>query len=318
MRVLVLHNPKAGSDETDGEELVRQIERCGHHVEVHTSKKAWRTALHREPDLVVAMGGDGTVGKVARELAGRNIPIALLPMGTANNVATALGLKDRELPGLIAGWNDAARRPFDVGVARGPWGEYRFLESVGLGLLSEAIHAIDEGHAAYVNEIGHTETRINAALDVFRHTVQEIPPASVELWLDGNALSGEYILVEALNFGAAGPNLNFAPHGNPSDGLLDLVLAQDEDRGLLRDRLNQLRSEPAAAAGLRTHRGRRLEMRCQGRLLHLDDLLWRGDDRVATTMEITVEPGALTFLIPPGPENRAGQEAPGGTGATRW
>ncbi len=77
------------------------------------------------------------------------------------------------------------------------------------------------------------------------------------------------------------------------------VLAQDVDRGLLRDRLDQLRSEPAAASGLRTHRGRRIEMRCEGRLLHLDDLLWRGDDRVATTMEITVEPGALTFLIPP-------------------
>ena len=299
MRILVLHNPKAGSDATDGEQLVRQIERSGHQVEVHTSNKAWRSALHHDPDLVVAMGGDGTVGKVARGLAGRNIPIALLPMGTANNVATALGLQDRELPDLIGGWNDAARRPFDVGVARGPWGEYRFLESVGLGLLSEAIHVIDEGHASYVNEIGDTETRISAALDVFRHTVQQIPPASVDLWLDGEALSGEYILVEALNFGAAGPNLNFAPHGNPSDGLLDLVLAQEVDRALLRDRLNQLRSEPAAASGLRTHRGRRIEMRCEGLLLHLDDLLCRGDDRTVTTIEITVDAGALTFLIPP-------------------
>jgi diacylglycerol kinase family enzyme len=308
MRVLVLHNPKAGSDATDAEQLVRHIERCGHQVEVHTSKKAWRTALRHDPDLVVAMGGDGTVGKVARALEGRNIPIALLPMGTANNVATALGLQDRELAGLITGWDDAARRPFDVGVARGPWGEYRFLESVGLGLLSEAIHVIDEGHAAYVNEIGDTETRINAALDVFRHTVQEIPSAGIELWLDGEALSGEYILVEALNFGAAGPNLNFAPHGNPSDGLLDLVLAQEADRMLLRDRLNQLRSEPTSSSGLRTHRGRRIEMRCHGCRLHLDDQLWRGDDRTASTIDITVEAGALTFLIP----QDAGATAPTG------
>lgn len=299
MRVLVLHNPKAGGD-ADGEQLVRHIERCGHQVEVHTSKKAWTAALNRDPDIVVAMGGDGTVGKVARALAGRNIPIALLPMGTANNVASALGLHNRDLASLIDGWNDAARRPFDLGVARGPWGEYRFLESVGAGLLSEAIHVIDEGHAGYVNEIADTQARIDAALEVFRHTLQSMPTADVELWLDGKTLSGEYILVEALNFGAAGPNLNFAPHGDPSDGLLDLVLADESDRHLLRDRLNQLRSEPgAAAATLRCHRGRRIEMRCKGGVLHLDDQLWRGEEGSAATIDIRVEAGALTFLIPP-------------------
>jgi diacylglycerol kinase family enzyme len=250
------------------------------------------------------MGGDGTVGRVARALAGRTVPIALLPMGTANNVATALGVHNRELAGLIAGWNDAVRRPFDVGVARGPWGEYRFLESVGVGLLSEAIHVIDEGHAGYVNEIGDTQTRINAALEVFRHTLADMPAAGVELWLDGETLSGEYILVETLNFGAAGPNLNFAPHGDPSDGLLDLVLAEEADRQLLRDRLTRLRSDPTAASILRTHRGRRIHMRCEGCLLHIDDRLWQGDAGTVANIEITIEAGALTFLIPPDEQRR--------------
>jgi diacylglycerol kinase family enzyme len=256
-------------------------------------------SLDRGPDVVVAMGGDGTVGKVARALNGRHIPIALLPMGTANNIAAALGLRGRDLPRLIAGWNDATPRPFDVGVARGPWGERRFLESVGVGLLSEAISTIDEGHAGYDNEIGHTEARLNAALDVFRHTVVGIPNAKVELWLDGKNLSGRYILVEALNFGAAGPNLSLAPDGDPSDGLLDLVLAEEADREPLRDQLDRFRSDPMAASRLRTHRGRRIELRCDGCLLHLDDQLWRAREGTVATVEITVEAGALTFLIPP-------------------
>jgi diacylglycerol kinase (ATP) len=298
MRVLVLHNPNAGSNDTDGEQLVRHIEKCGHRVEAHTGHKAWRRALDREPDIVVAMGGDGTVSDVARALAGRNIPIAVLPMGTANNIAASLGLQDQDLASLIAGWNNAVRQPFDVGVVRGPWGECRFLESVGVGLLSEAIHVIDEGHAQYVNEIGNTETRISAALEVFRHTLQEMRTTPVELRLDGKSLSGEYLLVEALNFGTAGPNLNFAPHGDPSDGLLDLVLAKENDRHLLSEHLDQLRSEPMAAPVLRTHRGHRIELGCQGCLLHVDDQLRRGDDRTTATVEVTVDAGALTFLIP--------------------
>ena len=298
MRALVLHNPKAGADETRGEHLVRHMEECGHQVEVHTSRKAWRAALEREPDVVVAMGGDGTVARVARELAGRNIPIALLPMGTANNVAAALGLQNRDPHHLIAGWNDAAHRPFDLGVARGPWGEYRFLESIGVGLLSEAIHTIDEGHAGHVNRIRDSESRIGAALDVFRQTVQEMPTAAVVLRVDGEDLSGDYLLCEVLNFGAAGPNLNFVPHGHPADGLLDIVVAEEADRHILRERLDQFRSMPTAAPVLRTHRGRRIEMQCKDCLLHLDDQLWRGDDHAIATMEMTVEAAAITFLIP--------------------
>jgi len=171
--------------------------------------------------------------------------------------------------------------------------------------LSEAIHTIDQGHAGYVNEIGHTETRLNAALEVFRHTLDVMCAATVELRLDGKALSGRYLLVEAMNFGAAGPNLNLAPHGDPSDGLLDLVLAEDTDRRLLRDRLDQLRSEPPAASGLSTHRGHRIEMWCEACLLHLDDQLWQADHGTIATIEITVEAGAVTFLVPPDeqPEN---------------
>ena len=43
------------------------------------------------PDLVVAAGGDGTVSAVARLLAGRGTPLAILPTETANNIARCVG-----------------------------------------------------------------------------------------------------------------------------------------------------------------------------------------------------------------------------------
>jgi diacylglycerol kinase family enzyme len=148
-----------------------------------------------------------------------------------------------------------------------------------------------------VNEIGDTEARISAAVEVFRHTLHDVPAARVDLRVDGEAVSGEYILVEALNFGAAGPNLNFVPHGDPSDGMLDVVLAEEADRHRLRERLDQYRDDPMAAPVLRMHRARRIELRCESSLLHVDDELQRAPDGLIT-LEITIEPGALTFLIP--------------------
>lgn len=45
-----------------------------------------------KPDRIIAGGGDGTVQLVARNLIGKNIPMGLLPLGSANGMATALGV----------------------------------------------------------------------------------------------------------------------------------------------------------------------------------------------------------------------------------
>jgi diacylglycerol kinase (ATP) len=82
----------------------------------------------------VISGGDGTVGKVATLLIGNRTPIAILPMGTANNIATTLGLTNRSVPDLIKGWTNARPVNFDAGLAKGPWGSQHFIEGFGIGL----------------------------------------------------------------------------------------------------------------------------------------------------------------------------------------
>ena len=57
----------------------------------------------RAADLIVAVGGDGTVASVAREVAGHDVPLAVLPVGTANNIAFSLGC-DGPLDELIDHW----------------------------------------------------------------------------------------------------------------------------------------------------------------------------------------------------------------------
>ena len=104
-------------------------------------------------DALVVAGGDGTVSQAAGALVGGHVPMAILPLGTANNIAVSLGL-DRPLPELIAGWPAARRRALDVGMARGDWGERLFLEAVGTGLIPWGMAAVDaEKHPAEGDEV---------------------------------------------------------------------------------------------------------------------------------------------------------------------
>jgi diacylglycerol kinase (ATP) len=294
MRVLLIHNPAAGTADDSVTELIWSMRRMGYVVIDCPSKTDWRQALGQAPDVVAIAGGDGTVAEIARLMPTPTIPIGILPAGTANNIATSLGLTEIPMLDLVAGWPRAAHQPFDVGVARGAWGEFRFLESVGAGLLSDSIATINEGWASHVNEIDDQDRRIGAAFEVFRHTLRHMSASEFDVRVDGTELTGKYLVVEVMNFGVAGPNLILSQDADYSDGLLDVVIVPPDRRELLHQQLEQFRSDPARAPALPVHRGRHVQLRCDGCTLHLDDRLWRSAGSLA--VEFTVDTGALTFL----------------------
>lgn len=297
MHVVLVHNPSAGSIDCDRQSLADLIRSAGHTVQDFSSKdKGWRRALRDSPDLAVAAGGDGTVAQVARRIAGKPVRMAVLPFGTANNIAGALNQRDIAVEDLVAGWADGRAQPFDLGLATGPWGEFVFLESVGAGLLADAIAEVDQGSAGHVNEHDDPDDRLTAAWALLDRMLREAPARQFELTLDGRDLSGEYVLVEALNFGAAGPNLRLAPQASPSDGLLDLVLIDEEAREALLRQFPLLREDPGLVPAFRSYTGRRLQMHCGGATLHLDDELERADAD-SGEIHVSITPGAVTFLL---------------------
>ncbi len=242
-------------------------------------------------------GGDGTVADVARISAERQIPITILPTGTANNIAGTLGLAGTSHDALVAAWPRGTLRPFDLGVASGPWGRSVFLESVGIGALAELISEIDRGGAGYVNELEDREQRIEAAVDVLQAIVGGSIGIRCELEIDNQAVAGEYMLVEVLNFGAAGPNLRLAPGADGSDGRLDVVLVSASDRAMLSRHLESSEAEPRMSGLWQIHHGSRVRLRCDRSTVHIDDELWRGEDE-EMDMVLEIEPGAVTFLVP--------------------
>jgi diacylglycerol kinase family enzyme len=211
-------------------------------------------------------------------------------MGTANNIARSLsvhGTRDE----VIDRWATASRRPFDLGRATGPWGERWFLEAVGGGLVAHSIRAF-ECQRRESNRPQHDEL-----LDAVRMHVEvlsRLEPCHWEMTLDGAPLSGEYLLVAVLNIPNIGPNLEFCPHTDPSDGWFSVVMVGEEHRPALERLLNSRAEAREAWVGLECRRATRVEM-SRGDRLHIDDAVF--DWPAAARVSIHVEPGALDVLV---------------------
>ena len=94
-KVMLLHNPTAGASHPNAETLLKGIRKTlGVKPSYFSIKNAdWKDALSKRWDAVILAGGDGTVGKSVRRLRERKTPIAILPLGTANNIARSLSIE---------------------------------------------------------------------------------------------------------------------------------------------------------------------------------------------------------------------------------
>lgn len=305
MRVTLIHNPGAGDDEQQsGAKFLALIRGAGHEAVYRSSKEdGWGAALEDPGDLVAVAGGDGTVGKVARRLIGRRVPLAVLPEGTANNISKSLGLTGTHEE-LIRGWGAARRVKFDAGVATGPFGERTFIEGLGAGLFADTMSKLDARDNIALAHLDDAEEKLAHVLRMLRERSRDCPARKLTASLDGRDVSGEYLLVEAMNTSRVGPNLRLAPGADFGDGQLDVVLVSEGERGKLSEYLageEGGRGRPAKQH-LTVLRGRRLQLQWEGFDIHIDDEVWPGAgspfklERAA--IDVRLDRHALEFLVP--------------------
>lgn len=273
MDVTLLVNPSAGRRAHTRRGIRKLVEAAGHRVKVAPRKgRGLRRVLEEPGDLVVAAGGDGTVGRIVKELAGSDVPVAILPLGTANNIAMSLGVQGA-VEDLVARWTTASRVRLEIGVAWGPWGETRFVESVGLGVLSRMMSP----------SVARDIQGVEDARVVMDRMIRTFPLTRWRVELDGQDLSGDYLLVEAMNLRCAGPNICVVQHEHVSDGRLAVVVAGDAERETLR----ALTRPAELGSALVPHRGRRLTLWCKREELHVDHTY--GEDLRAPKGDIQVD-----------------------------
>lgn len=274
---------------------------AGYQAHYRTTDERWQELLQSPVALAVAVGGDGTVGKVARALVGRELPFTVLPVGTANNVAKTLGISG-DARAMVSHWRSATPKPFDIWSVNTVGEDTTFIESVGGGFLGQPIATADALHPPTLILGG----AIDRALYLLRQAVSEAPALEWEIELDGEDLSGTYVGVEAMNNRSVGPNLPLAPHADLGDGQIDLVLVSDADRDGLRHRLDSVATaQTPRPLKLPVRRGRSLRLVAPAGIpYHLDGDPWMPwpDPDPRSRRELRIElAGRARVIAGPGP-----------------
>jgi diacylglycerol kinase family enzyme len=279
MRITVIHNPSSGDTPVGRDELVSILEDEGYQTAYYSTKdnkkrkKDWRWAIDNEPgDLVLAAGGDGTVRKVALALAGSPTPFAVLPLGTANNIAKTLGLHGK-IGTIAKRWRRARPRPFDLGVVEGTRDDGRFVESFGGGLFAKLIERATEDVETGRKVVGRETDR---AVFVLREITRQTRAEHWQITIDGRDASGSYLAVEVLNVRFGGPNIALASKADPRDGRFEVVMIGRTERDALASYLkSRLEHGAAPPLELPVRRARAVTLGApRGVPFHLDDQTW--------------------------------------------
>lgn len=294
--VALFHNPTAGYGPHTPEKLTKALRDAGYRVTYFDLKKslndpaAWITG-----DFIVVAGGDGSLRKVALKLVGTGRAMAPIPVGTANNIARSLGLHG-EPEQIIAGWTKTSRRRIDIGVAEGPWGRQRFIEGFGLGLLPRSSRIIGDIDHASSRDFNTAEERLHRNRCVIAALAYEAQPLAMELVGDGETLTGEFLLAQAMNIDRVGPGLVFAPHSRLDDGLLDLITLRPAQRQVLQEKMKDFLAGTTTTADLARQRCRSIQLTVGATEFLIDDQLLPLHS--PATIKLSVEPAALELVVP--------------------
>lgn len=298
MKATLIYNQNARQTEKVSADVLQQALKAAGYFPVYTptmgEEDLDEALADADGGLVVTAGGDGTVRAVAMRLLNRDVPLSILPLGTANNIARTLGVEGDPLE-LIAGLAEPERCPFDLGRITAPWGVHYFLEALGFGFYADTLLAYEP----------EKEKSILRAVRAFTQTLPDYEARPFTMILDGEEISGDYLLVEVLNTTAFGPRLKVAPEADVADGLFEVIRVRARERdGFVQYMLGLVAEELDELPSVEVSRGSRLEVDWTGFPLHVDGELHPDEEGrpepegMNATLLVDVMPQALEFWLP--------------------
>ncbi len=301
----MLVNPTAGNGRGDrvGEQAVHRLRTRGlrvrslRGVDGAAAGRLAVQAVRAGVDALVVVGGDGLAHLAVQALAGTTVPLAVVPAGTGNDLARALGVpRDRPLAAadLVADALAAGRvRPLDLLRVRSGAGE----RPVATRVATRVATVVATGFDSRVTERANAMRWPRGQARYTLATLAELRACSAlpyVLDLDGGRVELEAMLVAVANTPSYGGGLRICPDAEPDDGLLDVVvIASMRTSDLLRTYPRLFRGTHVRHPAFRRYRARSVRVATPGVVGYGD-----GERLGALPLSVVVEPGALRTLAP--------------------
>jgi diacylglycerol kinase (ATP) len=219
---MVIHGARA--DRPDVRHLVNWVRDKGHFVEPLITFEAGDAAglaadaARRGADVVAAAGGDGTVNGVVNGLDGYDVPLGIIPVGTANDFAKQVGIPadaDHAMDVIL----QRKPRRLDTASLNGR----RFLNVSTGGVGAEAT-------AETPAEVKESLGPIAYAISGVRKFAGQ-KPQFMRFVADGFSFEGQVLMFAVGSTRSTGGGTLVTPMASATDGLLDLCIVEDMSRG---------------------------------------------------------------------------------------
>lgn len=294
LRAELIFNPTAGSG--DGARLVQLVPLIAARYELHVDETTpsrsaasiTRDALERGVDVVFACGGDGTISAVADALVGTKVPLGVLPGGTANSIATALGLP-RDLYAACEAILGQPARAIDVARVNGS--TMVLVATVGF-------------HADVVKDTSRDKKNLLGRFAYIASglaRLSELSPFDVEIETEEHHIHCRATAVTVANI--APPHTVYAQGPGTvvfDDGLLDVtIIAVDTALQALSTSIHLLRKARDGAQAEREEVGFFRCRRARVTTSPLQRLMVDGEVVGEAVLDAEVVPGGLLVLAPP-------------------
>lgn len=288
-RALVVANPIAGRGRARAvaRETAEGLARMGIGCELYLTAarddaRVKLRCLSTEVDLVVAIGGDGTVNEVLDGLVNREVPVAIVPLGTGNVLGLDLGLPrdvDRTLEMIAAG----RTTPLDVARVNG-----RHLSFLVTGIGADAMVAqrLERRRRGPITRLDWGR----AALQ----TLSEYEPPALQVEIDGRRVDGEFGLVLVSNIVHYAGVRVLSAERRIDDGLFEAYLFRKRSKASLVGYALRglLRGLPGGSCAM--HPVKHVRVSSAAPVPYQVDGDWRG----VTPVEIAVAPGQFKLVVP--------------------
>ncbi|HYY54374.1 MAG TPA: diacylglycerol kinase family protein [Candidatus Dormibacteraeota bacterium] len=216
-RAVAIVNPAAdgGTAERHIKELARVFRGTGARVDMLRTPASGeavrlaRDAVAEGYTRVIAAGGDGTVNEVVNGIFGSDAELAIVPLGSANDFAHSLGLRDWRAAARLAVSGEA--RPVDLATANGR----AFANCVGVGADAAGARVL-ERHKRVVGSLAYLTAAIR--------TIAVYRPRNLRVQIDGETIIGPHFLVVVANGERFAKGMRIAPGARVDDGLLDVCV----------------------------------------------------------------------------------------------